>query len=190
MRKQIVRAGLLLAAGVPALLPAAPSHVPGLPPDQRQHRCPVVTSELVSPRGPAVRYRGIKVYLSSQQAVNKWNRSPAAYIDTKTLPQLQDLTLPERPITQGYCPVYRTRKVSHFDPFVVHGGKKVYFYDELARRKWLENPAKYLDLELLPQLRGPEQSEVEATERELEGLLAEPAAPAQPAGAEAGAGSP
>lgn len=162
----------------PAMAAAAPSHVPGLPSAERQHRCPIVVNELISPRGPVVRYRGIKIYLSSQAAVNKWNRSPAAYIDTRLLPQVRDLTLPPRPIVQMYCPVYRDRKVSHFDPFVVHNGKKVYFYDDLARRKWLANTAKYLNLELLPQLRGPDEEETEAIETELEGLLAEPASEA------------
>jgi hypothetical protein len=169
-----------LAAVLPSVLTAAPSHVPGLPPSERQHRCPVVTSELISPRGPVVRYRGIKIYLSSLEAVNKWSRSPAAYADTRLLPQLKDLTLPERPIPQVYCPVYRDRKVSHLDPFVEHNGKKVYFYNELARRKWMIDPEKYLNLDLLPQLRGPDESEQEAIESELEGLLAEPAAPSQP----------
>ena len=162
----------------PALLPAAPSHVPGLPPSERQHRCPVVPGELVSRRGPVVRYRGIKVFLSSQAAVDKWNRSPAAYSDPRILPQLKGLTLPERPIEQVYCPVYRDRKVSHFDPSVVHNGKTVYFYDELARRKWLADTERYLNLDWLPQLRGPDQEETEAVETELEGLLAEPASAA------------
>jgi hypothetical protein len=160
---------------LPAFLSAAPSHVPGLPPSERQHYCPVVPGELVSRRGPVVRYRGIKVYLSSQAAVDKWNRSPAAYSDTRILPQLKGLTLPERPIEQVYCPVYRNRKVSHHDPFVVHNGKTVYFYDELARRKWLADTERYLNLELLPQLRGPDAEETQAVEAELEGLLAEPA---------------
>jgi hypothetical protein len=92
---------------------------------------------------------------------------------------LKDLTLPERPIPQVYCPVYRDRKVSHFDPFVEHNGKKVYFYNELARRKWLVEPEKYLNLDLLPQLRSDE-SETEAVESELEGLLAAPAGTSQP----------
>ena len=179
MGNRIWQAVALLFAAIPCCLSAAPSHVPGLPPSERQHRCPVVTGELISPRGYVVRYRGIKIYLSSLEAVNKWNRSPAAYADTKLLPQLKDLTLPERPIPQVYCPVYRDRKVSHFDPLVEHNGKKVYFYNELARRKWLVEPEKFLNLDLLPQLRSDE-SETEAVESELEGLLAAPAGTSQP----------
>lgn len=172
------RAVPVLLILVPTLLSAAPSHVPGLPSAERQHYCPVVPGKLVSRRGPVVRYRGIKVLLSSQAAVNKWNRSPAAYSDTRILPQLKGLTLPERPIEQVYCPVYRDRKVSHYDPYVIHNGKTVYFYDELARRKWLADTERYLNLDWLPQLRGPDQEETEAVETELEGLLAEPASAA------------
>ena len=177
------RIGLIAAVMITvfsAWTAAAPSHVPGLPASERQHRCPVVTGVLVSPRGPFARYRGIKIYLSSHEAVKKWNRSPAAYIDTETLPQLKDLVLPERPIAQVFCPVYRDRKVSHYDPFVIHNGKKVYFYDELARRKWLVSLEKYLDLDLLPQLRAPEASETEAVQTELEGLLVQPGAETTP----------
>jgi hypothetical protein len=154
-------------------LVAAPSHVPGLPPYERQHVCPVVTSELISPRGPYVRYRGIKIYFSSREAINKWNRSPASYIDTRILPQLKGLTLPERPIEQVYCPVYRDRKVSHHDPYVVHNGEEVYFYDELARRKWEADTGKYMNLELLPQLRVPEEDVPETIESQIK-ALAEP----------------
>jgi hypothetical protein len=167
----------VLAAAQPASAPAAPSHVPGLPTAERQHRCPVVPGELVSPRGPLVRYRGIKVYFSSLEALHKWNLSPAAYIDVRVLPQLKGLTLPARPIAQIYCPVYRDRKVSHYDPYIVHQGVKVYFYDEHARQRWLANTEKYLDPEWLPQFRGAEV-EAEAVDAELEGLLVQPASEA------------
>jgi hypothetical protein len=171
----------LLAALAVATCPsfasaAAGANIPGLRESERQHRCPVVTSEIVGLSSTSIRYRGIKIYLSSTAALVKWNRSPAAYADPRILPQLEGLTLPERPIEQVYCPVYRERKVSHHDPFVVHNGKKVYFYDELARRKWLVQTSRYLDLDLLPQLRPPEEADDDALDAELEGLIVKPGA--------------
>lgn len=121
-----------------------------------QEFCPVFTSEKVSIlRSPSVRYKGIKVRLSSREAYIRWLHDPDAYLDTKILPQLEGLNLPEREMPQEYCPVYPDRKVSGRDPFVWYEGKKIYVFSKGAALLWNRNPEKYVDLDILPQLRKP-----------------------------------
>ncbi|MBW3540381.1 MAG: hypothetical protein KY476_08930 [Planctomycetes bacterium] len=146
------------AAIVVVLLPtvfAEPARAQTLPQAERQLRCPVIPSELVSFTGPTLRYRGVKIRFSSRPAALKWMRSPESYLDLAILPQLKSLTLPERPLEQVWCPVYRDRKVSERDPWLLHEGRKIYFYDATARERWQIDTAKYLNLDLLPQLPRP-----------------------------------
>ena len=121
-----------------------------------QRYCPVLTSQRVGiGHGFEARYRGIKIRLSSREAYIKWLRDPDAYADTEILPQLEGLTLPEREHEQVYCPVYRDRKVSGRDPYVWYEGKRVYLFDTRAVRRFNADTERYLDLDLLPQLRKP-----------------------------------
>lgn len=139
---------LLLAALFAPREAAAQGKVP------LQRYCPVFTSEPVFiSEGWTARYRGIKVRLSSREAYIRFLRDPDAYADPAILPQLEGLTLPERELKQVYCPVFRDRKVSGKDPYVWYEGRRVYLFNEGAVAKWNADPQRYLDLELLPQLK-------------------------------------
>lgn len=130
---------------------------------EAQKFCPVFTDRIVGPESRVVRYRGIKVYFSSDLAARKWMRDPVSYLDTELLPQLTRLTFPERLMPQQFCPVHPKRKVSVKDPTVVYEGKRVYLFDREAVKIWNSAPEKFLDLELLPQLaeekKAPEDEE-------------------------------
>ena len=115
--------------------------------------CPVMTDMPVNEDSPTVEYQGIKVRLCCSACLRKWKADPTAYLDPRRLPQLAGMQLPERAIPQVYCPVYRNRVVSANDPSVIYKGKKVYLFNQTAVRKWEENPEKYADPAILPQLR-------------------------------------
>ena len=117
-----------------------------------QEFCPVFTDRIVGPESRSLRYRGIKVYFSSDLAARKWMRDPVSYLDKEILPQLGRLILAERLIPQHYCPVYPKRKVSLKDPTVFYEGKRVFLFDREAVKIWNSAPEKFLDLEILPQL--------------------------------------
>ena len=89
-----------------------------------------------------MRYRGIKVYFSSDLAARKWLRDPVSYLDKKIVPQLGDLILAERLIQQRFCPVHPKRKVSLKDPTVTYEGKRVYLFDKEAVRIWNSAPGE------------------------------------------------
>lgn len=122
-----------------------------------QKFCPVFTDRIVGPESRFVRYRGIRVYFSSDLAARKWMRDPVSYLDKEILPQLGDLILAERLIRQHYCPVYPKRKVSLKDPTVLYEGKRVYLFDREAVKIWNSAPEKFLNLEILPQLADEEK---------------------------------
>jgi len=119
---------------------------------EKQEFCPVFTDRIIGPRSRSVRYRGIKVYFSSDLAARKFMRDPVSYLDKELLPQFTGLNLPERLIPQHYCPVYSKRKISVKDPSVLYEGKRVYLFDQKAVRIWNSAPEKFVDLEILPQL--------------------------------------
>lgn len=119
---------------------------------EKQEFCPVFTDRIIGPRSRSVRYRGIKVYFSSDLAARKFMRDPVSYLDQELLPQFTGLNLPERLIPQDYCPVFPKRKISVKDPTVLYEGKRVYLFDQKAQRMWNSAPGKFVDLEILPQL--------------------------------------
>lgn len=128
-----------------------------------QSFCPVFTQTRVYYSNDfTVRYKGVKIRLSSHEAYLRWLRAPSAYLDVELLPQLKGFTLPERELQQEYCPVYRDRKVSGKDPFVWYQGKRIYLFDTSAVARWNFHPEKYADEEFLPQLRNPPSKEEEA----------------------------
>lgn len=116
--------------------------------------CPVMTNVEVldDEEAISVDYNGIEVLLCCSKCVKKWERDPEAYLLTKVLPQIAEVELPARKLEQTYCPVYPTRVVSESDAFVLYEGKKVYLFNKTAVRRWKEDPEKYLNLDLLPQL--------------------------------------
>jgi hypothetical protein len=122
----------------------------------KQEVCPVFPDRKIYLSSRTERFRGIKVYFSSDLAARRFLREPAPYLDIDILPQLQGLTLPKSPIKQVWCPVYRDRKVSHRDPSVYYHGIRIYLFDEAAVLKWNHDPQRYADPEWLPQLPRPE----------------------------------
>ncbi len=123
-----------------------------------QKYCPVFTDRIVGPGSRFVRYKGIRVYFSSDLAARKWMRDPVSYLDKELLPQLTNLTLPERPIPQHYCPVFPKRKISFKDPSVIYQGRRVYLFDANAVKTWNSAPEKFFDSEILPQFAEEEKS--------------------------------
>jgi YHS domain-containing protein len=118
----------------------------------KQVLCPVMTSVPVDGDSAVVEYRGVKVFLCCRACVRKWNADPEAYLNAKLLPQLAGAPLPERALKQVYCPVYRDRVVSAKDPYVMYRGEKVYLFNQNAVRRWKQDPQKYADPRILPQL--------------------------------------
>ncbi|MFT7464035.1 MAG: YHS domain-containing protein [Pseudohongiellaceae bacterium] len=116
--------------------------------------CPVMTMVEVLDDEDAivVEYNGQEVLLCCSKCVKKWQADPEAYLSKETLPQLAAMDLPERSLAQVYCPVFPTRVVSENDPFVIYNGKKIYLFNKTAVRRWNEDPEKYLNSEILPQL--------------------------------------
>ncbi len=123
-----------------------------------QKYCPVFTDRIVGPSSRAIRYKGIKVYFSSDLAARKWMRDPESYLDTDILPQLKGLTFRERLIPQHYCPVNRKRKVGMKDPSLIYQGQRVYFFDQEALKTWNSAPEKFFDPKILPQFAKEEKS--------------------------------
>lgn len=123
--------------------PLAPEKVdrPG-----QQTRCPVMTGSVLGEDSISVEYQGVKVQLCCAACKRKWEAEPEAYLDPKLLPQFAGKELPQRPIEQVYCPVYRDRVVSSKDPFVIYKGRKVYLFNKSAVEKWQEEPEKYAEI--------------------------------------------
>ena len=118
-----------------------------------QKFCPVMTQDEIDPNASeSVTYMGVKVYLCCDTCVARWKRDPAAYADPKLIPGLAGKPLPPRDIAQAYCPVYSDKRVSSKDPFTTYQGVKVYFWNDLARKRFETDPARYAKAELLPQL--------------------------------------
>ena len=118
-----------------------------------QKFCPVMTQDEIDPEASAsVMYMGVKVYLCCDTCVARWKRDPAAYADPKLIPGLAGKTLPPRDIQQAYCPVYPDKRVSSKDPSTTYQGVKVYFWNDLARKRFEMEPERYAKAELLPQL--------------------------------------
>lgn len=118
---------------------------------EEQKYCPIFTNQVVGPDSRFLRYKGIRVYFSSDLAARKWLRDPASYLDPEVLPQIGDLKLPGRAMEQKYCPVSRTRKISTQDPWVMYQEKRVYLFDREAVRIFNSAPEKFIDPAILPQ---------------------------------------
>ena len=118
-----------------------------------QKFCPIMTTDEIDPdASPAVEYKGVKIFLCCDQCMNKFKRDPAAYLDPKIVPALAAIKLPKRDIEQMYCPVLKDRKVSSKDPSTTYKGVKVYFYSDLALKRFEKDPERYADPKILPQL--------------------------------------
>jgi YHS domain-containing protein len=118
-----------------------------------QKFCPVMTQDEIDPEASeTVTYMGVKVYLCCDTCVARWKRDPAAYADPKLIPGLAGKALPPRDIAQAYCPVYPDKRVSSKDPSTTYQGVKVYFWNDLAKKRFEAEPARYAKAEVLPQL--------------------------------------
>jgi YHS domain-containing protein len=118
-----------------------------------QKFCPVMTTDEIDPdSSSSVEYKGVKIFLCCDQCLSRFKRDPAAYLDPKIVPALAGMKLPKRDIEQMYCPVLKDRKVSSKDPSITYKGVKVYFYSELALKRFEKDPERYADPKILPQL--------------------------------------
>jgi hypothetical protein len=146
---------------VEVLIPGAANPNPNKKPSTskagEQTYCPIMRTVSVGNDSKVVEYRGVKVLLCCETCARKWKADPGAYLDKMTLPQLASMELPKRKLEQVYCPVYQDRVVSEKDPFVMYRGKKVYLFNQVAVKRWEENPKKFASVEFLPQLRGTTQ---------------------------------
>ena len=130
-----------------------PSALLGADEPTAQKFCPVMTSDEIDPdASPTVEYKGVKIFLCCDQCMNKFKRDPAAYLDPKIVPALAAIKLPKRDIEQLYCPVLKDRKVSSKDPSTTYKGVKIYFYSDLALKRFEKEPERYADPKILPQL--------------------------------------
>lgn len=141
---ELVKVDGAAAGGTPAAADPKPN---------KQKFCPIMTTDEVDPENSTeVEYKGVKILLCCDTCVAKFKRDPAAYLDPKLIPALAEKELPKRGIEQVYCPVYPERKVSARDPFVTYKGVKVYVFNEVAKQRFLKDPARYADPKILPQL--------------------------------------
>ncbi len=118
-----------------------------------QEFCPIMRTMEIDATSTAVEHDGVKVWVCCATCAKRFKSDPAAYLDVKFLPQLAGRKLPARDLEQVLCPVYRDRVVTSKDPFVMHEGKKIHVFNQAAVRMWNENPSKYADPMILPQLR-------------------------------------
>lgn len=123
-----------------------------------QTHCPIMTGVPVGCDSKEVEYLGVKVKLCCSACLRKWNAEPEAYLLPELLPQLNGKKLPGRKIEQVYCPVYRDRVVSSRDPSIEYRGVTVYVFNNSAKTKFLADPARYADPQILPQLKGVSQN--------------------------------
>lgn len=134
-----------------ALVPGASPRAADEP--AKQKFCPIMTTDEIDPaEAKTVTYKGVTIYLCCDTCVGKWNREPSAYLDTKLIPGLAGKELPKREIEQVYCPVLKERKVSSKDPFVMYKGVKIYFFNDVAKKRFEKEPERYADRKILPQL--------------------------------------
>jgi YHS domain-containing protein len=123
-----------------------------------QKYCPVmVTDEIDHEASKTVEWKGVKIYVCCDECITRFKRDPAAYLDAKLVPALAGMELPKRDIEQVFCPVYKERKVSSKDPFVMYKGVKVYVYNNLAKQRFEKDPDRYADVKVLPQLKNAKQ---------------------------------
>ena len=118
-----------------------------------QKLCPIMTAEEVDKDSHVVTYKGVKVYLCCDTCVARFKAEPSAYLDLDILPELKGQELPKRAIEQVWCPVMRDRRVSSRDPFVMYKGVKIYVFNATAKQRFEANPEKWIDAEILPQLK-------------------------------------
>ncbi len=55
---------------------------------------------------------------------------------------------------QKFCPVFTDRIIGPNSRSLRYKGIEVYFSSDLAARKWMRDPVSYLDVDVLPQLKG------------------------------------
>lgn len=124
-----------------------------------QEFCPIMTDERIDTDCPVAKYKGRQVAVCCETCMDKWYGNPDAYASIANLPQLEGLEIPKRKLTQTYCPVFQNRVVTDSDPFVEYKGKRIYLFNAAAKRRWLKNPEKYADSEVLPQLAATSNSQ-------------------------------
>jgi YHS domain-containing protein/N-acetylneuraminic acid mutarotase len=142
-------------ASVEAIEPACcvkPKAVAARNPHEQGY-CPVMTTVPIDGEAKEVEYRGVKIKVCCSTCLRKWNADPEAYLNVALLPQLKGMALPPRTLAQVYCPVHRDRVVSAKSPAAEYNGATVYFFSETARTRFLEDPTRYADVAVLPQLR-------------------------------------
>lgn len=141
----------LPALALLVLVPGAAPHAADAP--AKQTLCPIMTTDEIDPaEAKTVTWKGVTIYLCCDTCVQKWNREPSAYLDPKLIPGLAGKELPKREIEQVYCPVLKERKVSSKDPSTMYKGVKVYFFNDLAKKRFEKEPERYADHKILPQL--------------------------------------
>ncbi|MGB0714589.1 MAG: Kelch repeat-containing protein [Phycisphaerae bacterium] len=117
-----------------------------------QRTCPIMVSEFIDGESPVVTYDGRQIALCCETCISRWEQNPDGYAAVADIPQLRDVERPKRDIVQTFCPVFRDRVVTSKNPSTTYQGKKIYFFNSSARRRWENEPEKYLDLAILPQL--------------------------------------
>lgn len=161
-----VREDLLLVLGgasragnvaqIEAIEPACcgkPIVKPALSPDH-QVFCPVMTAIPIDGESKEVEYRGVKIKLCCFTCAKRFNADPEAYLNPTLLPQLKGLELPRRKVEQVYCPVHTDRVISPTNPSAQYKGATIYFFNETAKRTFLAEPERFVNLDVLPQLKG------------------------------------
>lgn len=131
---------------------------------EHQTLCPIMTKKKVDSESAVVEYKGVKIRMCCDTCVERFERYPEAYLDEKYIPQLNGMEIPERKISQRFCPVYPDRVITEKDLYVMHKGHKVYLFNKAALKKWQKNPAKYAKAELLPQLADPVPPDVDVND--------------------------
>jgi hypothetical protein len=141
-------------ASLEVVTPNPSTAPPSSPAKGEQQFCPVMTGSPIDADSPVVEFGGVKIRVCCATCMKHWKAEPAAYLDPALLPQLKGIELPPRPLEQKRCPVYPDRVVSSKDPSTVYRGVTIHFFNETAKARFLADPAKYVDLNVLPQLRG------------------------------------
>lgn len=118
-----------------------------------QQFCPIMTAMPIEAESREVEYKGVKIKVCCTTCLRKWKEDPEAYLNVALLPQLKGMELPARKLAQVYCPIYTDRVVAPSSPSAEHNGARIYFFNETAKKRFLDEPARYLNPTLLPQLR-------------------------------------
>lgn len=109
----------------------------------KQQFCPIMTTSPIDEDCRDVDYKGVKIKICCATCAKRFLAEPEAYLDPAILPQIKDLQLPVRKIDQAYCPVFTDRRVSSRDPSAEWNGRRIFFFNETAKAKFLATPDEY-----------------------------------------------